>query len=121
MSTQEKKEHGLEAWDRASRQGFALEFIGEIHGKEDFVIQGRVQGKVSLPDNDVLVAERARVEADLEVRNIVVKGEVVGNITASGRVVIEKTGCLTGDLSASIISIEDGAQFKGSVKILGKV
>jgi cytoskeletal protein CcmA (bactofilin family) len=120
MSIPEKRDPGPETWDKASRQGSGLEFSGEIHGKDDFLIRGRVQGKVRLPENDVLVDEGGRVEADLVVRNIVVKGEVIGNIAASGRVVIERTGRLTGDLAASVISIEDGAQFKGSIKILGK-
>jgi cytoskeletal protein CcmA (bactofilin family) len=120
MISQDKKNHSPEVWDRAARLGPALEFEGEIRGKEDFVVQGRVRGGISLPENDILVAEHARVEADIQARDITVKGEVIGNLTASGRVVIEQTGRLTGDLAASTISLEDGAQFKGSVKILGK-
>jgi cytoskeletal protein CcmA (bactofilin family) len=93
---------------------------GEISGREDLVVRGQVRGKIALPENDLLVDERGRVEAEVRAKNIRIKGEVVGNITASGKVIIERTGRMRGDLSAAVISIEDGAQFKGTVKILPK-
>jgi cytoskeletal protein CcmA (bactofilin family) len=94
---------------------------GEFSGREDLVVRGQVRGKIALPENDLLVDERGRVEAEVRVKNVRIKGEVVGNITASGKVIIERTGRMRGDLSAAVISIEDGALFKGSVKILTKV
>jgi len=91
---------------------------GEISGREDLVVRGQVRGKIALPENDLLVDQSGRVEAEVRAKNIRIKGEVVGNITASGKVIIERTGRMRGDLSAAVISIEDGAQFKGTVKIL---
>ena len=67
-----------------------------------------------------MVDDRGRVEAEIRAKNVRIKGNVVGNITASGKVIIERTGRMRGDLSAAVISIEDGAQFKGSVKILAR-
>jgi len=95
-------------------------FQGEISGREDLVVKGQVRGKIALLENDLLVDERGRVEAEVRAKNVRIKGEVVGNITASGKVIIERTGRMRGDLSAAVISIEDGAQFKGSVKILAR-
>jgi len=118
MTSADGKDHPPEAWARAARIGQALELDGELRGQEDLLIQGRVRGNVLLPENDVLIAENATVEGDIRVRDIIVRGDVTGNITASGRAVIEKTGRLAGDLAASVISVEDGARFKGSVKVL---
>ncbi len=120
MSSQEKKDHPLEHLEKAARLGPTFFFQGEIAGKEDLVVQGQCQGKINLPENDLLITEQGKIEAEIHVRNVTVRGEVTGNIHASGRIVIEKTGRMKGDLSASLISIEDGAQFKGSVKILDK-
>jgi cytoskeletal protein CcmA (bactofilin family) len=120
MTAADGKDRSPEAWARAARLGQSLELDGELRGREDCVIQGRVRGKILLPESDLLIAEDARVEADIQVRDIIVRGEVTGNISASGRAVIEKTGRLDGDLAASMISVEDGARFKGSVKILRK-
>lgn len=93
---------------------------GEFSGREDLVVRGQVRGKIALPENDLLVDEKGRVEAEVRARNVRIKGDLVGNVTASGKVIIERTGRMRGDLSAAVISIEDGAQFKGSVKILTK-
>jgi cytoskeletal protein CcmA (bactofilin family) len=118
MTSADEKKRSPEAWARAAKVGPGLEFEGDVGGREDLVIEGRLRGNIRLPENDVLVAESARIEAEIQVRDIVVRGEVNGTITASGRAVIEKTGHLIGDLSASMISVEDGARFKGSVRIL---
>jgi cytoskeletal protein CcmA (bactofilin family) len=93
---------------------------GEISGREDLVVRGQVRGKIALPENELVVDSSGRVEAEARVKNVRIKGEFIGNISASGKVVIERTGRMRGDLSAAVISIEDGAQFKGTVKILTK-
>jgi cytoskeletal protein CcmA (bactofilin family) len=93
---------------------------GEISGREDVVVRGQVRGKITLPENELLVDSGGRIEAEARVKNIRIRGEFVGNISASGKVIIERTGRMRGDLSAAVISIEDGAQFKGTVKILTK-
>jgi cytoskeletal protein CcmA (bactofilin family) len=120
MTSADERSRSPEAWVRAAIVGRDLDFEGEVRGRQDLVIEGRLRGHIRLPDNDLLVAEDAKVEAEIQVRDIVVKGEVAGNVTASGRAVIEKTGRLDGDLSASMISVEDGARFKGSVRILSR-
>jgi cytoskeletal protein CcmA (bactofilin family) len=106
--------------EKAARLGPTLLVNGEIKGKEDLVIEGQVLGKINLPESDLLIADQGRVEAEIRARNITIKGEVIGNIEASGLVIIEKTGRMKGNLSASVISVEDGAQFRGSIKVLNK-
>ena len=110
----------MENLEKTARIGPSVHIQGELAGKEDLVVQGQFQGKINLPENDLLVAEPGKVEAEIHVRNMTLRGEVIGNIFASGRIIIEKTGRMKGDLSASLISIQDGAHFKGSVKILPK-
>ena len=118
--SQEIRTQSPGGFERAARLGPTVVFQGEFAAREDIVIQGQVKGKINLSECDLLVAEQARVEAEITVRNITVRGEVSGNIKASGKITIEKTGRMKGDLSASVISIEDGAQFRGSVKIQEK-
>jgi cytoskeletal protein CcmA (bactofilin family) len=118
MTSPERNDPPLQNLEKTARLGLTFRIQGELVGKEDLVVQGQFQGKINLPENDLLIAEPGKVEAEIQVRNITVRGEVIGNIHASGRIIIEKTGRMKGDLSASLISIEDGAQFKGSVKIL---
>ncbi len=120
MASLDARESSLEHQAKVSVLGANTVLQGDIGGQEDFIIRGQFRGKINLPGNDLMVAEGSLVEAEVKVRSITVRGEVNGNIAASGKVIIEKTGRVKGDLSASIISIEAGAQFKGSVKVLGK-
>lgn len=120
IMTAEAKDRTAQSWEHAARLGQELEYQGDVRGRGDLVIEGRLRGQVRLPESDVFIAEAARVEAEILARNITVRGEVIGNITASGRAVIETTGRLEGDLAAAMISVEDGARFKGSVRILNR-
>ena len=51
-------------------------------------------------------------------REIVVQGTLNGNVHASEKIEIRKTGSILGDLTTARIIIEDGAYFKGSIDIL---
>jgi cytoskeletal protein CcmA (bactofilin family) len=119
MTSPNGRESPPEHQAKVSVLGTTVVLQGDISGQEDLIIRGQVRGKISLPGNDLMVAEGGLVEAEVRVRSITVRGEVNGNIVALGKVTIERTGRVRGDLSASIISIEDGAQFKGSVKVVG--
>jgi len=120
MTSPNGKESSPEHHAKVSVLGTTVVLQGDIGGQEDLIVRGQFRGKINLPGNDLLVVEGGLIEAEVRVRSITVRGEVNGNIAASGKVIIEKTGRVKGDLSASIISIEDGAQFKGSVKVMGK-
>ena len=97
--------------------GKTLDIEGEISGQENLSIEGRFQGKIFLNQNDVIIEHNATVKAEIHAKNAQIKGRVEGNIFASEKVHIKKNGHMNGDIFASRISIDDGAQFKGSVKI----
>lgn len=101
--------------------GSSLNFEGELKGNEDLIIKGSFQGKIFLENNSLFISSESRVKADIRAKNITIKGEVQGNIRASGKVFITKEGKMTGDISAYRISIMDGAKFKGSIKMLSSI
>jgi len=103
--------------EKISRVGASLSLNGELHGQEDIVIEGQFQGKIDLKNHNLKVEQGGKVKANIQVKNITISGEVDGNIYASGKVYISKEGQLRGDIFAPRISIADGAQFKGSVKM----
>ena len=100
-----------------ARFGSSLFLKGELSGEEDFVIEGKFQGKINLENHNILVEHGGKVEADIHVKNITIDGSVKGNIHASGKVFISKDGQMKGDINAPIISIMDGAQFKGGIRM----
>jgi cytoskeletal protein CcmA (bactofilin family) len=97
--------------------GKGLVLSGEITGTESLFIDGKVEGSINLPGNRVTVGRNGKVNANIDAREIVVMGNVRGNVSASDRVDIRAEGALTGDVAAARISIEDGAYFKGGIDI----
>ncbi len=100
-----------------ARLGASLHVKGEITGNEDLAIDGSVEGLVHLEDRKLTVGASARVTADVIAREVVVYGNVKGNLRARDRIEIKKDGSVVGDLTTARIMIEDGAYFKGSIEI----
>jgi len=90
---------------------------GELSGSEDLYVDGEVEGSISLRGQSLTVGPNGRVRANIEARNVIVHGQVDGNLRATDRVDLRKSASLTGDISTARISIEDGAYFKGTIDI----
>jgi cytoskeletal protein CcmA (bactofilin family) len=97
--------------------GRSLQIKGEVIGTESLYIDGKVEGAISLPDSRVTVSRDAQVSANITAREVVVFGNVSGNIYASDRVDIRSEGSVTGDVTAQRVTIGDGAFFKGGINI----
>src|SRR6202162_5966313 len=95
-----------------ARLGASLHVKGEITGNEDLAIDGSVEGLVQLEDRKLTGGASARVTADIIAREVVVYGNVKGNLRARDRIEIKKDGSVVGDLTTARIMIEDGAYFK---------
>ena len=104
--------------DRATaRLGSSLHVKGEITGNEDLQVDGSVEGLIQLDERKLVIGATSKVTADVIAREIVVYGNVKGNLRAKDRIEIKKDGSVVGDLTTSRIMIEDGAYFKGSIEI----
>jgi len=86
---------------------------GEITGQDDLVVDCQVRGRISLHGGKLTVGPDGRVSADIEAREVVVRGEVTGNIKGHERVRIAATGKAKGEISTRSISIEEGAEVHG--------
>src|SRR6202035_2712323 len=97
--------------------GRTLVIKGELSGSEALYIDGRVEGKISLPDHRVTIGRNGSAQANITAREVVVMGKVSGNIECSDRVDIRSEGSVTGDVSTVRISVEDGAVLKGGIQV----
>lgn len=95
--------------------GQSIKIQGTVTGAENLVIEGAVEGSVNLPDNDLTVGESGQVKADLSAKNIIVHGQVIGDIRGSEKVILSQTGRVKGNIVAPRVTLEDGAKFKGSI------
>jgi cytoskeletal protein CcmA (bactofilin family) len=89
---------------------------GNLSGSGDVIVQGRVEGTVSLK-NQLTIEEEGKVFADVDIENLSVHGEMSGDIQAGDKVTIASTAKVVGDIKAPRVVIEDGARFKGSIEM----
>jgi len=97
--------------------GPSLHIKGEIYGSEDLLIDGSFEGIVQLEKQKLMLGATSRVKADISAGDVIVSGNLQGNVRAKSRIEIKKDGSVTGDLTTPQISIENGARFKGSIEI----
>jgi cytoskeletal protein CcmA (bactofilin family) len=98
--------------------GKSIVIKGEIEASDPLYIYGRVEGLINAPAHRVTVGKDGKVEADINAREVVIMGEVLGNLNGGDRVEIRTDGSLTGDLAAQRICIEDGAILNGRVDVV---
>lgn len=100
-----------------ARIGKTVVICGEVKGSEDLVVDGRVEGTVSLSEARLTIGPNANVAADLSARDVLILGHVQGNVMASGRVEL-RAGCtVEGDIRALRLAVEDNAIFRGKVDL----
>lgn len=97
--------------------GKAVKIVGQIFTKEDLYVDGDVEGTIESQENKVTIGPNGRVQAGIRAREVIILGQVQGNVETSDKVDIRKDAKLVGDITTSRISIEDGALFKGSIDI----
>jgi cytoskeletal protein CcmA (bactofilin family) len=95
--------------------GPSLTVKGEISGGEDLLVEGTVEGTISLSGQLLTVGESGRVVADLQAKVVKVEGQVTGDITALENAIITRTGRVLGDITAPRVTLEDGGVFKGRI------
>jgi cytoskeletal protein CcmA (bactofilin family) len=90
---------------------------GQVTGSEDLQIDGELRGSVKLGNGRVVIGTDGHVNGDIEAREVIVRGELKGNLRASGLVLIGPTGRWQGDSVSPRLVIEDGAVVSGKLEV----
>jgi cytoskeletal protein CcmA (bactofilin family) len=98
--------------------GKSVQVRGEVRGSEDLLVEGFVEGTITLTGSRLTIGAQAKVQADVSARDVIVLGELNGNVTAIGRVELRSGANLVGDIQASRLSIEENAGFSGKVDLV---
>ena len=96
--------------------GKQISIRGNLTGGEDLIVEGRVEGSISL-GNHLTVEASGVVEADVEVEDLTVTGAVAGDIQATRSVSINTDARVVGNIRAPRVIIEDGARFRGRIEM----
>ena len=100
--------------------GKSISIRGDLTGNEDMVIEGQVEGKVDLPNNQLTVGANGKVKAEIHAKGVVVVGHVEGNIFGLERIEIQATGRVEGDVTAPKLVVAEGAQLNGAIQMSQK-
>jgi cytoskeletal protein CcmA (bactofilin family) len=97
--------------------GQSIVIKGEISGTEPLYIDGRVEGKINFASSRVTIGRHGEVVANITAKEIVIMGNVKGNVECSERLDMRAEGSLTGDVVTRLISVEAGAVMKGGIEV----
>jgi cytoskeletal protein CcmA (bactofilin family) len=87
---------------------------GEVYGKEDLIVKGRVEGSIKL-EKQLIIDNTGDIKADVDSNEVKISGKLKGNISARSRVQVTKEGTMNGDIKSPRVILADGCKFKGNI------
>jgi cytoskeletal protein CcmA (bactofilin family) len=100
--------------------GSSIKIEGNLSGDEDLLVEGQIDGKIELGQHNVTIGTNGRIKADIHGQSIIVMGDVKGNLYGSEQIVLRQSSKVRGNIFATRVSLEDGADFKGSIDMTSK-
>lgn len=94
--------------------GKTLNIKGDIYSDEEVLIEGQIEGKLNI-SHRVIVGKNGVVNADIEAREVVIKGVVNGNVKGHQKVEVVPQGTLNGNIVSQRVVLAEGAIFKGNI------
>ncbi|MDH5649969.1 MAG: polymer-forming cytoskeletal protein [Gammaproteobacteria bacterium] len=93
-------------------------FKGDLHGKENYVIYGQVEGTSKI-DGAVVLEEEGKWVGTIQGTYVIVAGSVEGDVIATEKIELAPTAKITGNVVAPVIAIAEGAVIEGQMKMVG--
>jgi len=95
--------------------GKSISIKGDVEGGEDTVVEGRVEGRVTLRSHHLTIGANGDVQGEVSAKQVTVIGRVVGNVVASERIEVRESGRIEGDLSSPRLMVAEGAIINGTI------
>lgn len=98
-------------------------FLGagtQYHGQFNFQGVVRIDGGVFgdiISDGVLVLGEEGLVEGSIRVGELITSGRIVGDVTASRRVILNKSANHRGNITSPSVVIEDGAVLNGQLRM----
>jgi cytoskeletal protein CcmA (bactofilin family) len=100
---------------RESIFGPGVTIEGKIEGDADLRMAGKFKGDIQIK-GDLNIEKGAHLTAKVNAANVVVAGEIEGNIVASSQVRLVESGQIIGDLKATTLTVAAGSRMRGHVE-----
>jgi cytoskeletal protein CcmA (bactofilin family) len=96
--------------------GKDTEFEGKLSFSGTVRIDGHFKGEI-LSDGTLIVGDDAVIESEIQVSQLVVCGEVRGNLVAAEKIEIHPPGKVFGNIQAPAVVMDEGVVFEGSCRM----
>lgn len=93
-----------------------LTMRGDIETAGSLRVDGRLEGSITRAEV-VMIGEGATIVGNVHAREVIVGGAVQGNVVATGRVELQKTATVTGDIESGAIHIQEGGAVHGRLAV----
>ena len=93
--------------------GRDTEFEGNLSFTGMVRIDGRFKGEINT-EGTLIVGETAVINSDIHASNVIISGEIRGNIVAGEKIEIISPGKVFGDIEAPSVIINTGVIFEGN-------
>jgi cytoskeletal protein CcmA (bactofilin family) len=94
------------------------EIRGDIRFSGGLHVDGIIKGNLIAEDESgaiLRISETGHVEGEIRVPNVIINGEVVGNVFASKHIELAKNANVTGDVHYMMMEMVMGAQVNGNL------
>ncbi len=92
----------------------------EMEGRYTFsgtvMLNGRFKGEISTTDT-LIIGDKGVMNGDIRAGQVLISGEVVGNVSAAERVELKRTARVFGDVEAPVVVVEEGVLFEGHCRM----
>ena len=85
-----------------------LNFVGSVR------IDGQFTGEIK-SEGTLILGKDARVEGAIQVSQLVLSGNLHGDVIVTGKTIMHKSANLTGNLTTKSLIMEEGALLQGSI------
>ncbi len=99
--------------------GQGCKMKGDIELQGTIRIDGDFDGSIECPET-LIIGKSGTVKADVKVKNAIIGGKLVGNISASNKIELQTGSHVQGDIQTARLVIDEGVYFDGNCKMGGK-
>ena len=98
--------------------GPEVEVNGDVKVVGSILIYGIVNGNI-IASGTVRTAKGSSVNGNIESKNAIISWEIMGDLTVENKATLEHDCILNGNLTTSIVVVDEGATFKGLCNMIG--
>ncbi len=102
---------------RPSYVSKGFRFVGDVRGTGTLVCEGEIEGTIEV-DGLVQILADGKVRGCLKAREAEIAGTVEGDVTTQGRLILQATCRVAGDVLAAKLLVEPGAILQGEVSMV---